>query len=81
MTAIVLMTHLNSSNELINHFDELFFRYGMTLLIDGHFEFSNRLCILSLGVLDAQRASRTPRDKIWVNAEATRVRGASWSAD
>ena len=43
MTAIALMTHLNSSSEVVNHSDALFFRYGSKLLIEGHFEFHNEL--------------------------------------
>ena len=36
MTAIVLMTHLNWSSELVNHPDTLIFQYGMNHLTAGH---------------------------------------------
>ena len=45
-TAIALMTQLNSSSEVVNHSDALFFRYGTNLLIVGHFEFSNGMWIV-----------------------------------
>ena len=35
MTAKSLMTLLNSSSEVVNNPDALFFRYGTNLLIDG----------------------------------------------
>ena len=42
MTTIALMTHLNSSIEVFDHPDALFFFwYGTNLLIDDYFEFSN----------------------------------------
>ena len=37
MTAIAMMTHLNSSSEVVTHPDALFFRYDKNLLMDGHF--------------------------------------------
>ena len=43
MKTIALMTHLNSSSEVVNHPYAHVFWYGTNLLIDGHFEFSNGL--------------------------------------
>ena len=43
MTAIILMTRLNSSSDVVNRPDTLFFWFGTNLPIDGHFEFSNGL--------------------------------------
>ena len=50
MTAIALMTHMNSPSEVVNHPDAVFFRYGTNLLIEGHFEFSNGLWIVLIHV-------------------------------
>ena len=44
MIDIALMTHFNSSSEVVSHPDALFLRYGTNFLIDGHFD----VCLLTL---------------------------------
>ena len=51
MTAIALMTHLNSSSEVFNHPDALFLLYSTNLLIDSHFNWGNGLWIVPIHVV------------------------------
>ena len=51
ITTIVLMTHLNSSNKVVNHPASLFFRHGTNVMIGGHFEFSNGFWIIFIHVV------------------------------
>ena len=82
MMTIALMTHLDSSSEVFNDPDSLFFWYGMNFLIDGHFEFNNGLWIFLIHVVfqeppEIENLGGSDR----VNAETTRVCSAYWSAD
>ena len=51
MTATGLMTHLNSSNDVVNHPDAHFLGCGTNLLSDGHFEFIHGLWIVLIRVV------------------------------